>query len=63
MQVFKNASRIYDVLAAEEGAFVTTLEKGQKILEELLVKAGASKDKVWTGDGSKSGMCVMLLPQ
>ena len=44
------------MLAAEEGAFVATLERGQKILEELLVKAAASKDKVGVGtEGALSG--------
>ena len=31
------------MLAAEEGAFAATLERGQKLLEELLAKAASSK--------------------
>ncbi|GAX83651.1 hypothetical protein CEUSTIGMA_g11076.t1 [Chlamydomonas eustigma] len=42
-QVAAQAQRIYDVLALEEGAFSATLERGQKILEELLAKAAVSK--------------------
>ena len=50
------------MLAAEEGAFVATLERGQKILEELLVKAAASKDKVGVGDrGGSVGMEMQSL--
>lgn len=37
------------VLAAEEGAFATTLEKGQKILDELLAKASSSSSKTISG--------------
>ena len=37
------------MLAAEEGAFATTLEKGQKILDELLSKALSSQDKSISG--------------
>ncbi|KAG2428876.1 hypothetical protein HYH02_014199 [Chlamydomonas schloesseri] len=38
--VARNAQRIYDELAREEGLFVTTLERGQKQLDEYLDKAG-----------------------
>ncbi|KAG2482127.1 hypothetical protein HYH03_018913 [Edaphochlamys debaryana] len=34
-----NAQRIYDELAREEGLFVATLERGQKLLDELLEAA------------------------
>ncbi|EFJ50164.1 hypothetical protein VOLCADRAFT_89008 [Volvox carteri f. nagariensis] len=40
--VQKNAQRIYDELAREEGLFVATLERGQKQLDELLSAATAS---------------------
>ncbi len=46
---------LVQVLALEEGAFATTLERGQKILEEQLTKAAASKDKVCAGSVSSSG--------
>ena len=50
---------MYEVLQLEENAFAATLERGQKILEEQLAKAEASKDKVraeggegrWKGGG------------
>lgn len=40
--VERNAQRIYDDLAREEGAFVITLERGQKLLDELLQRAARS---------------------
>ncbi|KAG1668819.1 hypothetical protein FOA52_004913 [Chlamydomonas sp. UWO 241] len=47
--VASNAQRVYQVLAQEEGAFGATLEKGQKILGEMLARAGASADRTLAG--------------
>ncbi|MEW5317397.1 MAG: hypothetical protein WDW38_008695 [Sanguina aurantia] len=41
-QVAKNAQRVYDELAREEAAFGATLERGQKLLGEVLSKASAN---------------------
>jgi alanyl-tRNA synthetase len=46
--------RIYDELAREEGAFAATLERGQKLLDELLAKAAA-------GGKSISGQDAFML--
>jgi len=48
-QVAANAQRIYEVLALEEGAFAATLERGQKILEEMIVKASGTSTKTLAG--------------
>jgi hypothetical protein len=42
--------RIYDELAREEGAFAATLERGQKLLDELLARAAAGEQLVSGGD-------------
>lgn len=54
-QVAANAQRVYEVLQLEENAFAATLERGQKILEEQLAKAEASKDKVCLEGGGVVG--------
>lgn len=56
--VAKNAQRIYDELAREEGLFVTTLERGQKQLDELLAAAAA---RAGAGDRVLSGPDAFML--
>lgn len=48
-QVARNQQRIFDELRREEERFVATLERGQKILDELLVAAAAGS-KTLQGD-------------
>ncbi|GLC40229.1 hypothetical protein PLESTF_000911100 [Pleodorina starrii] len=55
--VERNAQRIYDELAREEGLFVATLERGQKQLDELLEKAAAGG----SGSGVIGGADAFML--
>ena len=52
VQVKANAQRICDELSREEATFVTTLSRGQKILDELLVKAKSSSSSSGNGAGA-----------
>ncbi|KAI8465029.1 MAG: tRNA synthetases class II (A)-domain-containing protein [Monoraphidium minutum] len=49
-QVASNAQRIYDELTREEEAFVATLAKGQKLLDELLDAAAAADAPTAAGE-------------
>ena len=55
-QVKKNAQRIYDEMAREEAAFTTTLERGSKLLTEVLSRA-----KTAASSGAGRGLAELLL--
>lgn len=55
--VAKNAARVYDELAREEGAFSATLERGQKQLAEALARAAKANG----GNGVISGADAFAL--
>lgn len=55
--VAKNAQRVFDELAREESAFSATLERGQKLLGEVLAKAeGGNRLGLDLGSGLGLGL-------